>query len=67
MEILDEKGTVINSYNSETPPGRGGRGAVVAECPELVEPVPRHSPMIPMPGGSKIWTTASASDENRRA
>ena len=27
LEILDEKGTVINSYNSETPPGRGGRGA----------------------------------------
>jgi photosystem II stability/assembly factor-like uncharacterized protein len=27
LEILNEKGTVINSYNSETPPGRGGRGA----------------------------------------
>ena len=27
LEILDEKGTVINSYNSEAPPpGRGGRG-----------------------------------------
>jgi hypothetical protein len=31
LDILDEKGTVINSYNSETPPatgrGRGGAGA----------------------------------------
>jgi photosystem II stability/assembly factor-like uncharacterized protein len=27
LEILDEKGTVINSYNSETPQGRGGRGS----------------------------------------
>src|SRR4030095_507215 len=27
LEILDEKGTVINSYNSDAPPpGRGGRG-----------------------------------------
>jgi photosystem II stability/assembly factor-like uncharacterized protein len=26
LEILDEKGTVINSYNSETPLPRGGRG-----------------------------------------
>jgi len=28
LEILDEKGTVISSYNSDAPPGgRGGRGA----------------------------------------
>lgn len=27
LEILDDKGTVINSYNSEAPPTRGGRGA----------------------------------------
>ncbi len=26
LEILDEKGTVISTYNSETPPPRGGRG-----------------------------------------
>ena len=34
LDILDEKGTVINSYNSETPPttgrGRGGAGADTA-------------------------------------
>jgi photosystem II stability/assembly factor-like uncharacterized protein len=27
IEILDTKGTVLNSYNSETPAGRPGRGA----------------------------------------
>jgi hypothetical protein len=26
IEVLDSKGIVINSYNSETPPPRGGRG-----------------------------------------
>ena len=31
LEILDEKGTVISSYNSDAPPaGRGGRGAAGA-------------------------------------
>jgi photosystem II stability/assembly factor-like uncharacterized protein len=27
IEILDSKGTVLNSYNSDTPPPRAGRGA----------------------------------------
>ena len=36
LEILDEKGTVINSYNSETPPatGRGRGGAAADAAPE---------------------------------
>ncbi|HEX3086311.1 MAG TPA: hypothetical protein VHP99_17390, partial [Pyrinomonadaceae bacterium] len=34
LEILDEKGTVVNSYNSETPAGRGGRGAGGGAAPE---------------------------------
>jgi photosystem II stability/assembly factor-like uncharacterized protein len=35
LEILDEKGTVLNSYNSETPPPAGrGRGAGGDTAPE---------------------------------
>jgi photosystem II stability/assembly factor-like uncharacterized protein len=36
LEILDEKGTVINSYNSEAPPvtGRGRGGAAADAAPE---------------------------------
>jgi hypothetical protein len=42
MEILDEKGVVTNSYNSETPaPGaglRGGRGGAGGGAPEAQDP-----------------------------
>jgi photosystem II stability/assembly factor-like uncharacterized protein len=33
IEILDAKGAVLNSYNSETPPPRGGRGNQGAGMP----------------------------------
>lgn len=38
LEILDEKGTVINSYNSETLPPRGGRGGAGGADPAPDDP-----------------------------
>src|SRR5262249_21976722 len=64
LEILDEKGTVINSYNSDAPPGgRGGRGAggtteAASEDPDAAParrgpPPPRVSKSIGM--NRVIW------------
>ena len=40
IDILDAKGTVINSYNSDAPPaaGRGGRGGRGSGAPENIDP-----------------------------
>jgi photosystem II stability/assembly factor-like uncharacterized protein len=47
IEILDNKGNVLNTYNSETPAGRPGRGAGGAAGPESdpdAAPVRRFTP-----------------------
>jgi len=55
MEILDEKGTVINSYNSETPPGRGGRGAGGGGMPGVGGAGPEAQPDDPdAPAGRRF-------------
>jgi hypothetical protein len=44
IEILDAKGAVLNSYNSETPPPRGGRGNLAPESDPDVAPTRRPIP-----------------------
>ena len=45
IEILDPKGAVLNSYNSETAPPRGGRGNQGAGMPGVAAPVRSRIPM----------------------
>jgi hypothetical protein len=44
IEILDTKGTVLNSYNSETPAGRPGRGGAGANMPGVGTAGPESQP-----------------------
>ena len=62
LEILDAKGAVINSYNSETPANTVAVDAVAAARWR------RCSQDDPdAPPATTIWTTATARDEERRA
>ena len=47
IEVLDAKGTVLNSYNSETPPPRGNRGAGGAAMPGVGTAGPESQPDDP--------------------
>jgi len=44
IEILDTKGTVLNSYNSDTPTGRPGRGGAGANMPGVGTAGPESQP-----------------------
>ncbi|HEV2835514.1 MAG TPA: hypothetical protein VGW58_09370, partial [Pyrinomonadaceae bacterium] len=47
IEILDAKGTLINSYSSETSPARGGRGNTGAAMPGVGGAGPESQPADP--------------------
>lgn len=51
IEILDASGTLINSYNSDAPPARGGRSAAAVEAQQEDPDAPtgRRPPPAPRP------------------
>ncbi|HEV8368178.1 MAG TPA: hypothetical protein VGQ39_09525 [Pyrinomonadaceae bacterium] len=53
IEILDAKGAVLNSYNSDTPPPRGGRGGGADAQPDDPDASPAGRRFTPPPRVTK--------------